>query len=144
MKTITLDKYSRWVRFATSWGKWKYTTNPDICSFRRALIWGSIKLLVLVAIGALLYGMLVGAGASLPEIANSKHKWLYAALFPIALFGLSALVGVIFVGAAISIDRAIGWIKANHTPEPVQAVVSPIREAYTSWKDKYCARVIVK
>lgn len=149
MKTITIKENSRAYRFAKGWGKWRHwePEKRDICSFRRALIWGAFKVLLLVSILLAIYVAVTFALYMAFLRDGYGHPLLYAILaLPLGVLALGAAgVGVGFaltyMGKGIDLYR-----KARREAKRLAPAKPPtaLQEAYTSWKEKYCAKVSIE
>lgn len=145
MKTISLDRSSKTVRFARSWGKWDYLEYPDICSFGRRLVWGAIRLISLIIFLIVCY--LVTAlsifSVTLEALKVEPNIWfyLYGIISPVLLVSVAAaVVGIFWYTGTFIKEKYSVWEYSRYL-KPVEKETSPLVEAYKSWKGKYCAKV---
>jgi len=146
MKTIKIDRNSKTFRFAVSWGNWRYIAKPDICAFTRALIWGGFKVLLLAGLFLAMYS---GITFSL-YMALSTDGFPYPILgaFLIPPLGVAALLAVayalIVIIMCVSEKIAVAARRRRDYKESNPKPPTALREAYRSWKGKYCAKVEVQ
>lgn len=140
MNTIKINKNSKTYRFARDWGKWDYYLNNDICSFRRALVWGATKLVVLIGSFTFMYLLMglshyedfVKAGYSYPLLLSLLAPLFY---FIVGLLILS-VISVLMFGALKVYQYLFKRKSKSEDKQP-----SAIALAYKSFKEKYCTKV---
>lgn len=130
---ITFNRNSWHFRLATTYGpmyRWEHTT--DICRYTRSVFFGLLLVLVITAgLGLITWG-LVDMGLWLYFLFNG---YLLEPIGPAIIIFASILVGLV-VGTVFLGFEVIQTVNIS-TP-------SFVKQAYYSWKDKYCSRVEFK
>lgn len=131
MKTFELKKKS-WHYWLANFGDLRVGTNTDICSYIRCVIWGAFWLLVAAGAGAFLSGCVLFAIGNL-------FSWLFLGyeLSNMTVGVFTVLSALFLTGLAFVSREAIAEKMSKSEP-------GFVRLAYRSWKDKFCARIILK
>lgn len=135
MKSLEINTNSWHYKLATLVGYRSWGQGSDICTYTRKVMLGILLILLITAAYTLATFILVDIvlGLIFSAIAG---MWLMGQLGSVVLLSC-AMVGTfigMFVGMGYSIER---YNEYNRTARPDGF----IKEAYKSWKDKYCLKL---
>jgi len=140
METVKIDSSSLMYRLAYD-GGFRSWSERDICTFRRAVMWGASKWFIFTSF-VLLFYILTG--------------YLFVDAFEVESFWLSILVGAlalpVFIGIMLAVVailigifkgfeylkyKLINKLSARASSKPEGA----FRKMYNSWKEKHCVKI---
>lgn len=136
MKTLVFKENS-WHHYLANFGMRRvHGRHTDICEYTRSVIKG--LLLCILA-----YTMLAGV---ISLYAYTIYNWIMWALVGMELDKITTVVTGVTAICAGAIGVAVGWTYASERTSDVCDAITPnfVRVAYSSWKDKFCARVEFK
>lgn len=134
MKAICLSNKSWHYRLARFGDPFKQRNLSDICCYTRALMIGS---LLLLGASTLCLILLWSLGDLIAWIATMIVMQTFINMSPMATLSSGGILGMLFVGILSSITD-----KRKNRPAEQQGP-GFVSVAYYSWKDKWCAPVIV-
>jgi len=139
MKTFALNKNSWHYRLASEYGglhRWQDST--DICSYTKEIFKGlfilALMLVAVAVVSQLVVHLVLGIGFSIYAGMWIGSDWAWAAATILVV-----AVGYIVILLAFSLTCKGGKI-AKETISNTEF----FKVAYSSWKDKYCARIEFK
>ena len=146
MKEIELNKNSLWYRLAFKYGMLRSTSNLDTCTLKLGILFGLFHVAYLVA--------LLGFLAS---VFTSAFIWLFVGFtIPFVQPGIMAVFGIGIIAAILTF--LVIWAILNAIDEysryrrhkkykqsrDLSHKPSVYKELFKSFKEKYCAKVVIK
>ncbi len=110
-----------------------YDGTTDICSYTKAFLLGCIPLLIfsivaLAVIGGILYPFIIMIGI-----------YLFHMHWKLGINSFVPLISILIVGSLWTINYLKNSIRKRNENKP-----SLLRQAYHSWKHKYCVKIKIK